>query len=139
DIANRGAVNFVRVFYSAYDSEKRVETIPKFYRPTSTFHWNGNLILHDKLLEFLGGLPATKHDIHTYDCHAVPETTPPSLFITVTGNVSHGSADSNARSFNDLPRVFSQAFLLQPEIPPAIGNTADIKYYIVSDTFRFVG
>jgi len=143
DIANRGAENFVRIFYSAYDSEKRAEAIPKFYRPTSTFNWNGNVIVYGKLTEFLGGLPASRHDVHSYDCHAVPgtstDTQPPSLFISVTGHVAHGSADPNARLLNDLPRIFSQTFLLQPEVPAAIGKTADPKYYVVSDTFRFVG
>ncbi len=67
------------------------------------------------------------------------DTQPPSLFISVTGHVAHGSADPNARLLNDLPRIFSQTFLLQPEVPAAIGKTVDPKYYVVSDTLRFVG
>ncbi|KAG9003786.1 hypothetical protein FRB90_011104 [Tulasnella sp. 427] len=65
---------------------------------------------------------------------------PASLLITVSGIVVHGPMAKDAiqtgtKKMEAAPRVFSQAFVLMPEEP--VG--AEPKYYIASDTLRFVG
>ena len=71
---------------------------------------------------------------------------PPSLLITVSGNVTHGLGPSGnppgtpARSIEGHPRVFSQTFILVPDptAPPTKpGEVA--KYYVGADALRFVG
>lgn len=70
---------------------------------------------------------------------------PPSLLITVSGNVTHGGgpnanpASTHKKNIEGHPRVFSQTFMLVPDTtaPPKVGEVA--KYYIVADTMRFVG
>jgi hypothetical protein len=71
---------------------------------------------------------------------------PPSLLITVSGNVTHGLGpsgnppDTPARSIEGHPRVFSQTFILVPDptAPPTKpGEVA--KYYVGADALRFVG
>ena len=70
---------------------------------------------------------------------------PPSLLITVSGNVTHGGGPSAnppltpKKNVEGHPRVFSQTFMLVPDTtaPPKVGEVA--KYYIIADTMRFVG
>jgi NTF2-related export protein 1/2 len=71
---------------------------------------------------------------------------PPSLFITVSGNVTHGRGpagnppDTPVRSVEGHPRVFSQTFILVPDStapPTKPGEVA--KYYVGADALRFVG
>ncbi len=71
---------------------------------------------------------------------------PPSLLITVSGNVTHGRGpagnppDIPVRSVEGHPRVFSQTFILVPDptAPPTKpGEVA--KYYVGADALRFVG
>jgi NTF2-related export protein 1/2 len=70
---------------------------------------------------------------------------PPSLLITVSGNVTHGDGPSanppatHKKIIEGHPRVFSQTFMLVPDTaaPPKVGEVA--KYYIIADTMRFVG
>jgi NTF2-related export protein 1/2 len=70
---------------------------------------------------------------------------PPSLLITVSGNVTHGDGPSAnppvalKKNIEGHPRVFSQTFMLVPDntSPPKVGEVA--KYYIIADTMRFVG
>ncbi|KAF9505909.1 hypothetical protein BS47DRAFT_1374220 [Hydnum rufescens UP504] len=140
DVANRGAENFVRIFYAAYDSAQRGETVPKFYRPNTTFNWNGTHIKGDEIRDFLLKIPPTKHEVQSYDCHAVPGTQPPSLLIVVSGTVAHGtSMDANSKTLENIPRAFSQTFLLLPEVPGPIGQAAEPKYFVITDSMRFVG
>jgi hypothetical protein len=70
---------------------------------------------------------------------------PPSLLITVSGNVTHGGgpganpASTHKKNIEGHPRVFSQTFMLVPDntAPTKAGEVA--KYYIIADTMRFVG
>jgi NTF2-related export protein 1/2 len=70
---------------------------------------------------------------------------PPSLLITVSGNVIHGGGPSanppltHKKNIEGHPRVFSQTFMLVPDTtaPTKVGEVA--KYYIIADTMRFVG
>lgn len=71
---------------------------------------------------------------------------PPSLLITVSGNVTHGHGpsgnppDTPARTIEGHPRVFSQTFILVPDStapPTKPGEVA--KYYVGADALRFVG
>jgi len=66
---------------------------------------------------------------------------PPSLVITVSGQVTHGpnptpaSAAVTNKNFDNLPRVFSQSLILTPSAPdPATGEPG---YLVASDCFRF--
>jgi len=65
--------------------------------------------------------------------------TPPSLLVVVSGTVAHGQMDTNAKNINNVPRTFSQTFLMIPEVPGAIGQAAEPKYFVSADTMRFVG
>lgn len=65
--------------------------------------------------------------------------TPPSLLVVVSGTVAHGPMDVNAKSINNIPRTFSQTFLMIPEVPGAVGQAAEPKYFVSADTMRFVG
>ncbi|KIM47492.1 hypothetical protein M413DRAFT_439153 [Hebeloma cylindrosporum] len=91
-------------------------------------------------------MPATKHEVQSFDCHPIPGAQPPSLLITVSGQVTHGLGPSanphttQPRVVEGHPRVFSQTFILVPDptAPPTKpGEVA--KYYIVADALRFVG
>jgi NTF2-related export protein 1/2 len=71
---------------------------------------------------------------------------PPSLLITVSGNVTHGRGpagnppDTPTRCVEGHPRVFSQTFILVPDStapPTKPGEVA--KYYVGADALRFVG
>jgi len=70
---------------------------------------------------------------------------PPSLLITVSGNVTHGDGPganppmTPKKNIEGHPRVFSQTFTLVPDntSPPKVGEVA--KYYIIADAMRFVG
>jgi NTF2-related export protein 1/2 len=70
---------------------------------------------------------------------------PPSLLITVSGNVTHGGGPganpplAPKKTIDGHPRVFSQTFMLVPDntAAPKLGEVA--KYYIIADTMRFVG
>ncbi|TDL28072.1 NTF2-like protein [Rickenella mellea] len=148
DIATRGADQFIRLYYSAYDSKDRVESLPKFYRATSSLTWNGNPIQGlDGLKTLIEGMPSTKHDVQSFDCHPIPGTTPPSLLVTVSGNVVHGKqANDNpnatpVKGVDAQPRVFTQTFMLTPD-PNAPGEEPmkpQVVYYVNADALRFVG
>lgn len=67
---------------------------------------------------------------------------PPSLSITVSGLVTHGptvqseTLNINTRQSNSAPRVFSQSVVL---IPDETVLEQEPKYYVATDSFRFVG
>lgn len=57
-----------------------IQTVSKFYRPTSLFNWNGTSVTGvDKIKEFLAKIPSSKHEIQSSDCHAVPGTQRPTI------------------------------------------------------------
>ena len=115
--------------------------------------------------ELVSGIPATKHEVQSFDCHpipgqplalseygrvshlmCVPGSQPPSLLVTVSGIVTHGKgpaanpANAPRHNVEGHPRVFSQTFMLAPDpnAPPTkSGEVA--KYYITADALRFVG
>ena len=68
---------------------------------------------------------------------------PPSLMVSVSGNVTHGKgpagnpAATPARSVDGQPRVFHQTFMLVPD--PATVPGEPQKYYVNGDILRFVG
>ncbi|KDQ15675.1 hypothetical protein BOTBODRAFT_31560 [Botryobasidium botryosum FD-172 SS1] len=164
DIANRGADSFLRLYYSAYDSPQRGTTLPKFYRTKSIVSWNGTAMEGEAAVsELIARMPQSKHEVQSYDCHAIPgsgfASRPPSLLITVSGIVTHGpqtSANGSGgaggssqpptgltppKTVDAAPRVFSQTFILVPDDTPgrAAAPTGEPTYYIGSDTMRFVG
>ena len=71
---------------------------------------------------------------------------PPSLLITVSGNVTHGLGpsgnppDTPARSIEGHPRVFSQTFILVPDPTAPLTKPGEVtKYYVGADVLFFVG
>ncbi|KAF7303223.1 NTF2 domain-containing protein [Mycena kentingensis (nom. inval.)] len=148
EIATRAADDFTRIYYSAYDSKSRLTELPKLYRPTSALTWNGTPFQgQDGLINLVTNMPPTKHEIQSFDCHPIPGTSPPSLLIIVSGNVTHGlgpagnPAGSSSKNKEGHPRVFSQTFVLIPDAsaPPPTKAGALAKYFISADAMRFVG
>ncbi|KAI9508348.1 NTF2-like protein, partial [Russula earlei] len=146
EIATRAADHFTRLYYSAYDSPTRVDDLPNFYRANSAVNWNGNPYEGAQgVRELISKTPKTQHEVQSFDCHPIPGVQPPSLLITVSGNVTHGGGplanppSTHKKNIEGHPRVFSQTFMLVPDntAPPKIGELA--KYYIIADTMRFVG
>jgi len=154
ELAVRAADDFINIFYTNMDVSTRPETLTNLYRPSSTFVWNGNKIQGvEAIKDFLSKLPPSRHDIQSYDSHAIPGTDggnrKHSLFVTVSGTVVHGkdaidNPPSKAYEVADaLPRMFSQTFVLSPDLEGS-GATPEQwplvdKYFILSDHMRFVG
>ncbi|KLO20073.1 NTF2-like protein [Schizopora paradoxa] len=143
DIATRGAEQFVEFYYRAYDSDDRVESLPKFYRPSSSIVWNGNPIQgNEGVKQLIEGMPRSKHEVQLHDCHPVPNSMPPSLHVVVAGTVTHGKAaqqthPTSSKAVDEQPRVFHQTFILSPDAEKDEGG--HVKYYITTDNMRFVG
>ena len=165
EIATRAADHFTRLYYTTYDSATRLDDLPNFYRPNSALTWNGKPFEGvDGVRELVSGIPATKHEVQSFDCHPIPGvplsppqcsyayltfragSQPPSLLVTVSGIVTHGKgpaanpANAPRSAVDGHPRVFSQTFMLAPDpnAPPTkSGEVA--KYYITADALRFVG
>ncbi|KAJ3555165.1 hypothetical protein NM688_g2727 [Phlebia brevispora] len=128
EIAARAADHFTRLYYSTYDSDTRVEDLPNFYRPTSALTWNGTPYQ---------GPEGVKQLLSSQ---------PPSLLVTVSGNVTHGKGPSGnppstpAKSIDGQPRVFSQTFMLAPDPNAPRAAPGEVaKYYVNADAMRFVG
>ncbi|KAI9570349.1 hypothetical protein HD554DRAFT_412293 [Boletus coccyginus] len=146
DISTRAADHFTRLYYSTYDSPTRADDLPKFYRATSTLTWNGNPCQGvDGVKKLIQNMPSTKHEVQSYDCHPIPGSRPPSLLLTVAGNVTHGKNSEHpvttpSRSVDGQPRVFFQTFMLVPDpAAPVVGVGEVAKYYVDADSMRFVG
>ncbi|KAH9849196.1 NTF2-like protein [Lenzites betulinus] len=146
-IATRAAENFTRLYYTTYDSPTRISDLPNFYRPNSALTWNGRPFEGvEGVRELVSGIPVTKHEVQSFDCHPIPGSQPPSLLVTASGTVIHGKGPAGnppktpRNVVHGHPRVFSQTFVLAPDpnAPPTkSGEVA--KYYITADAFRFVG
>lgn len=147
EIATRAADHFTRLYYSTYDSPTRVDDLPKFYRPSSSLTWNGKPYQgSDGVKELIQNMPITKHEVQSFDCHPIPGSQPPSLLVTVSGNVQHGRgpagnpAATPAKSVDGQLRVFSQTFMLVPDPTAPPTKTGEVaKYYVNADAMRFVG
>ncbi|GAA5830545.1 hypothetical protein JCM5353_002906 [Sporobolomyces roseus] len=138
------AEQFVTRYYTAQDvaPAERAPQIHPLYAPTARITWNGNPIAYGDLPAFVQQMPQSKHEVQAYDCHPISGSAsggPASLVVTVTGQVTHGpnptpSAGSiNAKNFDNLPRVFSQSFILVfVEGSVGVGG-----YQIAADSFRF--
>jgi NTF2-related export protein 1/2 len=109
-------------------------------------------------------MPSTKHEVQSYDCHPIPGlfavahsdrnaharyhtgSQPPSLLVTVSGNVTHGRGPAGnpvstpVKSVDGQPRVFFQSFMLVPDPTAPIVKAGEVaKYYVDADAMRFVG
>ncbi|GJN87414.1 hypothetical protein Rhopal_000363-T1 [Rhodotorula paludigena] len=101
-------------------------------------------------------MPPSGHEVQAFDCHPISGSangaTPPSLVVTVTGQVTHGpnptpaAGSISAKNFDGLARVFSQSFILvfaptsaaPPPAPAGPGAEQGAEGYVVaSDSFRF--
>jgi NTF2-related export protein 1/2 len=151
------------LYYTAHDSTTRIDDLPNFYRPNSAVSWNGNPYAGaDGVRQLMMGMPKTKHDVLSFDCHPIPGalypphriatpvhcasgTQPPSLLVTVSGNVTHGDgptgnpASAPVKTIEGHPRVFSQTFMLAPDSSVTLKPGEVAKYYIIADAMRFVG
>lgn len=77
EIANRGADEFLRVYYATYDSAQRAEGVLKFYRETSHLTYNGTAVTGSEAIKsLLEQIPRSKHEVQSYDCHPIPCTRP---------------------------------------------------------------
>jgi len=147
EIATRAADHFTRIYYTTYDSATRVDDLPKFYRPSSSLTWNGKPYQGSKgVKELIENMPVTKHEVQSFDCHPIPGSQPPSLLVTVSGNVQHGRgpagnpAATPAKSVEGHSRVFCQTFMLVPDPTAPPTKTGEVaKYYVNADAMRFVG
>ncbi|GAA5824753.1 hypothetical protein JCM3770_007144 [Rhodotorula araucariae] len=89
-------------------------------------------------------MPQSTHEVQAFDCHPISGSAtgaaPPSLVVTVSGQVTHGptptpaSAAVTNKNFDHLARVFSQSFILVHAGDPALGEGG---YVVASDSFRF--
>lgn len=72
-------------------------------------------------------------------------TSPPSLLVIVSGNVTYGRGPSGnppntpAKTVEGHPRAFSQTFMLVPDSSAVIKPGEVAKYYVSTDSLRFVG
>ncbi|GAA5881941.1 hypothetical protein JCM1840_005422 [Sporobolomyces johnsonii] len=145
--STRTAEQFVSRYYAAQDADQadRPPLIHPLYAPTARVTWNGNPVAYADLPAFVQQMPKSHHDVQAFDCHPISGSAaggPPSLVVTVSGQVSHGpsptpSAGSiNSKNFDHLPRVFSQSFILSynPAGDPSVGEGG---YLIAADSFRF--
>ncbi|KAI5121301.1 hypothetical protein M0805_003770 [Coniferiporia weirii] len=149
DIATRGADQFIHVYYATYDSKNRVESLPKFYRQSSSVVWNGNPVQGDSGVKgLMEKMPASRHEVQSFDCHPIPNTSPPSLLVTVSGTVVHGKTanaphPTSSKAIDDQPRIFAQTFMLAPDTDASVPTTdaakPQVKYYVLTDDLRFVG
>ncbi|KAI0320070.1 NTF2-like protein [Amylostereum chailletii] len=146
EIATRAADHFTRLYYSAYDSSTRINDLPNFYRPNSAISWNGNPYAGaDGVRDLISKMPKSKHEVLSFDCHPIPGSQPPSLLVTVSGNVVHGQgpagnpASTPKNNIEGHPRVFTQTFMLAPDSTVTLKTGEVAKYYISADTMRFVG
>ncbi|KAI9017411.1 NTF2- export protein 2 [Gaertneriomyces sp. JEL0708] len=122
-ITTRAADNFIATYYKLYDRQRHL--LSQMYKDTSAVLWNGIAMTGlEKLQEFFLKLPATDHQIHSYDGQPVRERG--QILVTVTGTVKFGD-DKQAKSF-------SQNFILSPDS----GNSQPGTYFVSSDHFRFV-
>ncbi|KAG1825656.1 uncharacterized protein BJ212DRAFT_1315393 [Suillus subaureus] len=147
EIATRAADAFTRLYYTTYDSPTRVDDLPKFYRSSSTLTWNGNPCQGTEgVKKLIQDMPSTKHEVQSYDCHPIPGSQPPSLLVTVSGNVTHGRGPAGnpvstpIKSVDGQPRVFFQSFMLVPDPTAPVVKAGEVaKYYVDADAMRFVG
>lgn len=151
DEVNRAAEGFLQMYYDFMDAPLRNANIINMYRETSTMLWNGQTLTGaEKIKEFLGTVPESKHEIQSWDCHPIPGYTPAPILITVSGTVTHGAMPAKIppnKKPGLQPRVFSQTFVIAPEVaagvPPTTASsgvaTEGVMYYIRADTLRFVG
>ncbi|RSH90394.1 DNA damage-inducible protein 1 [Saitozyma podzolica] len=74
DAASHGAIAFCQIYYEAYDEPtRRASDIPQLFLPDAKIIWNGNPVPPDpaSLAAFLAGVPLSRHDLQTLDCHPV--------------------------------------------------------------------
>ncbi|GAA5855475.1 hypothetical protein JCM8547_007847 [Rhodosporidiobolus lusitaniae] len=147
EASTRIAEGFVSRYYAAQDlptsTPERSSAVQSLYAPTARVSWNGNPVSYADLPAFVGQMPKSSHEVQAFDCHPISESAqaggPPSLVVTVSGQVSHGSNPTpsagsiNSKNFDNLPRVFSQSFILVW----TAGGAGEQGYVVASDSFRF--
>ena len=68
----KAAEAFVSAYYAASDSPQRVQLVPTLYLPNSSIVWNGTPVSGQaQLAAMLNSMPGSKHEVQTFDCHAL--------------------------------------------------------------------
>ncbi|KAL7414399.1 hypothetical protein BDY24DRAFT_386828 [Mrakia frigida] len=167
DIATRGARDFVRIYFSALDSDEASLILPRLHRPTSLTSWNGTPLSPDLLPDFFSKLPSSRHEVQSIDVHPVLGTTPAPLQVIASGLVLHFSPlpptptdtpetiaasskippqsvteyrkNKHPDDMQKMPRMFHATFLLLPVGGAEGAEDGGVKYYVASTMYRFVG
>ncbi|ETS65173.1 hypothetical protein PaG_00238 [Moesziomyces aphidis] len=111
DFAAKAAETFVSAYYAASDSPQRTNLVPTLYLPNSSIVWNGTPVSGQQELQaMLNSMPGSKHEVHTFDCHALGGAvdggnfTAPSVMLTVSGTVSHHTPESASALATTAPK-----------------------------------
>ncbi|KAM0755226.1 NTF2-like protein [Meredithblackwellia eburnea MCA 4105] len=147
------AEKFIKKYYSTLDAQPKPEplstSIQSLYAPEARITWNGNPIRWDKVQEFWRVMPKSEHVVQGFDCHPIPGTAqgtgPPSLLLTVTGQVNFGPHPFPApgvplprtKDQDLLPRVWSQSLILQFVGAGGGGTGGEDGYVVTADSYRF--
>ncbi|KAJ1557574.1 NTF2- export protein 2, partial [Cladochytrium tenue] len=122
--ASKGAELFVRTFYKYYDSQRH--NLHILYVDAAAVLWNGNPFAGIAAYkDFFLKLPATNHEVQSYDCQLVGDGASTNLLVGVSGIMQYGDAPH---------RPFSQTFVLVP----TAADSGKKTYQVAADTFRFV-
>ncbi|KAI8808336.1 hypothetical protein BJ742DRAFT_772328 [Cladochytrium replicatum] len=123
DVASRGADNFVKLYYSTFDSN-RIQ-LQQLYRDSSVILWNGNPFQGGTpYMEFCQKLPASDHKLSSYDSQPIAMKDK-DVLVNVNGAVRYGT-----ESF----RQFCHTFILTPDPE----NMTSRGYVIGMESFRLV-
>jgi len=131
------ALQVQNAYYTALDggADKRAELVQMYFPSpqSSLMQWNGhNLATTADILQYLAGLPKTKHVAHCVDAQPLPGNTGGDTFlVTITGTVTYD--DEHKRFY------FQRLVIMAAEVPNASGVGVSKKYYIVNDYMRWTG
>eukprot|EP01086_Lenisia_limosa_P017771 TRINITY_DN920_c0_g1_i1.p1 TRINITY_DN920_c0_g1~~TRINITY_DN920_c0_g1_i1.p1 ORF type:complete len:143 (-),score=20.94 TRINITY_DN920_c0_g1_i1:94-522(-) len=123
DGCSRGGTDFLKTFYQIYDINRQMLT--KAFREETVFIFNGNQVAtqRESLSQFFNTLPATVHDVKTFDCQPViTGTGNPTLLISAAGTIKFGEKK---------PVAFTENFVLVND-PQFQGN----RYFLANNVFR---
>mmetsp|Transcript_20092 Transcript_20092/g.27708 ORF Transcript_20092/g.27708 Transcript_20092/m.27708 type:complete len:128 (-) Transcript_20092:102-485(-) len=111
-----GGEKFRDCFFHLFDTRRH--EVHNFYKENTILNWNGNMVRSTiPIRDFLIQLPASSHDVNTFDCQPIPGSD--QLLIVAGGLVS----------FDGNPgRQFHQTFLLAKD-PSG-------KYFVASHNLR---
>ncbi|KAJ3415972.1 NTF2- export protein 2 [Chytridiales sp. JEL 0842] len=84
DLLSKAADNFVTTFYKLFDTQRHM--VNKMYKDSAAILWNGNPYAGSVAYqEFCLKLPASSHDIQSYDYQPLQGEGVSYLLVNVTG------------------------------------------------------